>query len=484
MKKLILIIGLLTLFLSGIHCQKEVSVSPDQPSVHKGVIYIGSNPTNAKIYLNDKNTGKVTPDSLRWLETGKYKLTLKLKNWSDSLFYVSVNEIRKDSLYIDFTKNVSMCGTLEIKTTPAGATILINSENSGKVTPAVISNLLPGRYNIGLLKERYWYDTVNVNIISRKTTTIQKVLADTAVWIVYNKFNSAIPSNSILSVAVDKNNIKWIGTSGEGLVSFDDKVWKVFNISNSPLPDNSVNVVYVDRFNNKWIGTLNYGLVKYDGVNWILYNVNNSGLPSNTIWGIAEDLNGDLWVATYNKGLAVFNGINWKVYNSSNTGLPIDYISAITIDKSGNKWIGTPANGIVKFDGINWSIYNSGNGWMPDIITALGTDDAGNIWAGITHFSNYTGGLYKFGEAKGWELFSSYFSDRISCIVNSENRLWIGSYDNGFGLIEGRFIYRDFYNGSNSPIQNNIVNSIVIDATGNKWIGTGSDGLMKFKFKN
>jgi hypothetical protein len=484
MKKVIIIICLSVLYFIGIHCQKEVSVSPEESPIHKGFINIESNPTNAKIFLNDKNTGRITPDSLRWLEAGKYKLTLKLNNWADSVFYISIDEIRRDSLYIDFTRDSAMCGTLEVKTTPAGATIFINSENSGKVTPATISNLLPGEYNIGFLKERYWYDTVNVTIMSNRTTAVQRVLADTAVWIVYKKSNCQIPSNSILSVAVDNNNIKWVGTVGQGLVSFDDKVWKIFNRDNSPLPDNSINIVFIDKLNNKWIGTINSGLVKYNESTWTIYNTSNSGLPSDMIWGIAEDKNGDLWIATYNKGLAVFDGFSWRVYNSSNTGVPIDNITSLLIDKNGNKWIGTSINGIFKFDGNNWQNYSSENNWMPDIVTALGTDDTGNIWAGISHYDNFPGGLYKFDEINGWTLFTSYFSDRISCIVSASNRYWIGSYNNGFGLIEGRFIYRDFYNSSNSPIQTDIVNSIAIDAEGNKWIGTGADGLLKFKFKN
>lgn len=123
MKKVIINSCIAVLVLIGFYCQKELSVSPEDPVIHTGLIYIKSNPTNAKIFLNDKNTGKTTPDSLRWLEAGKYKLTLKLNDWADSVFFVTIDEIKKDSVLIDFTMNSSMSGTLDVKTLPAGAEI-------------------------------------------------------------------------------------------------------------------------------------------------------------------------------------------------------------------------------------------------------------------------------------------------------------------------------------------------------------------------
>jgi hypothetical protein len=484
MKKIIIDCFLFALLLIGIFCNKEVSVSPQELPIHTGRIYIMSNPSKAKIYLNDKNTGRLTPDSIRWLEAGKYKITLKLDDWNDIVLNTNIDETKMDSLFIDFTKDPSMCGSLEVKTNPSGAEIFLNSESTGKLTPSTIDNLFPGTYNLLLHRVRYLDDTLQVKIASKKTTSVTRVLVDTAVWNVYNKYNSPLPTNSILSIAIDNYNIKWIGTLGGGLVIFDDKEWKIFNTDNSPLPDNSINVIYIDAHNNKWLGTLNEGLVKFDGTSWTIYNISNSGLPSNKIWAINSDLNDNLWIGTYDKGIAVFDGFNWKVYNENNSELPSNYVTSLAIDKNNNKWIGTFVDGLVKYDGTNWQQYNSNNSWMPDLITALCVDESGDIWAGITYWDNYPGGLYKFDESKGWMLYTSYFSDRLSCIVSDlKNRLWIGTYDNGLGLIEGIFIYRDFYNSTNSPIYSDIVNCIAVEMSGIKWVGTGTDGLMRLKFK-
>ncbi|RPI13088.1 MAG: hypothetical protein EHM58_19165 [Ignavibacteriae bacterium] len=55
-------------------------------------------------------------------------------------------------------------------------------------------------------------------------------------WIVYTTTNSGLPSNNIFPIAIDTNNIKWIGTS-QGLAKFDGANWIVFDTSNSPLPE-------------------------------------------------------------------------------------------------------------------------------------------------------------------------------------------------------------------------------------------------------
>ncbi|MGE5352777.1 MAG: two-component regulator propeller domain-containing protein [Acidobacteriota bacterium] len=65
------------------------------------------------------------------------------------------------------------------------------------------------------------------------------------------------------SVAVEKTNIVWSGTRWEGLYRIDgesDTVHTVYNISNSSLPDNDIRSIAIDRNNLKWIGTASAGI--------------------------------------------------------------------------------------------------------------------------------------------------------------------------------------------------------------------------------
>jgi len=107
--------------------------------------------------------------------------------------------------------------------------------------------------------------------------------------------------------------------------------------------------ITIDNDGNKWIGTWGGGLAKFDGVNWVVYNTSNSGLPENFVMTITIDNDGNKWIGTWGGGLAKFDGVNWVVYNTSNSGLPENQINAIYIDIYGNKWIGTNGRGVAVY---------------------------------------------------------------------------------------------------------------------------------------
>ena len=65
--------------LSAVSCKREIYTGVTEPSVFQnGRIFVNSNPKRASIYLNGRNTGQVTPDTLKWLDNGTYDITLKL----------------------------------------------------------------------------------------------------------------------------------------------------------------------------------------------------------------------------------------------------------------------------------------------------------------------------------------------------------------------------------------------------------------------
>jgi ligand-binding sensor domain-containing protein len=56
----------------------------------------------------------------------------------------------------------------------------------------------------------------------------------------YNVLNSGLPENWVYSIAIDSNNVKWVGNLSEGLTSFDGNQWITYNTNNSGLPDNKI----------------------------------------------------------------------------------------------------------------------------------------------------------------------------------------------------------------------------------------------------
>ena len=77
--KILQVLSVFTLFVFLISCDKEISHSPVEPEPSRGNIKLESNPESFLIYVNGRNTGSITPDSLLFLDPGEYLITLKKK---------------------------------------------------------------------------------------------------------------------------------------------------------------------------------------------------------------------------------------------------------------------------------------------------------------------------------------------------------------------------------------------------------------------
>ena len=83
--------AILILLLS---CKTNPPNAPSLPKLEFGKIFVTANIDGAKIYLNDINTGKITPDTIE-AATGTYELRLEKENYLSS---VQIVEVLKDSL--------------------------------------------------------------------------------------------------------------------------------------------------------------------------------------------------------------------------------------------------------------------------------------------------------------------------------------------------------------------------------------------------
>ncbi|RJP72280.1 MAG: PEGA domain-containing protein [Ignavibacteriales bacterium] len=477
-KILMVIFFIVSFFFAFLSCAKEVSVTPDDPAVSTGFFKIESNPSGAKIYINGTNTGKFTPDSIRFLEDGDYKILLRLTNWKDTSIYVTINNGEKKELFVNFKTNPTMYGSIKLTSYPSGASILLDDSVTGKFTPTNLSNLLPGTHTLTLKKAGCENDIFDVKVESQQITEIHRVLPDTTYWIIYRTTNSGIPTNSVLSLAIDNENTKWIGTDGKGIAVLKGNEWTIYNKSNSPLPDNRIQCILIDKDNNKWFGTTYYGLVKFDGTNWTIYNTTNSGLPANNIYSLVQAPDGKIWIGTYNTGIAVYDGNSFTIYNKSNSGLPSNFITSIAIPSLNDVWVSTFFGGIAHFKNNTWKVYDESNAKISNDVNVIAVDNKGSVYAGTAD-----AGPLKF-DGTNWSFIQPPFAFQITSIIADEkNYVWFGSSDNGFSLIQAMFTFRDIYNEVNSPLVVSSVNAIAVDNDNYKWIGTWGGGLVKFKGK-
>jgi len=476
----------LAFVLLSLSCNKEVSVTEPAIKPSQGFVYLETIPTGANIYLNGIKTGQITPDSIKWLNTGENKILLRLKGYRDSSITVNIADTQKQYITVDFTKNPSMRGSIEITSDPTGASIIFNDSILNKITPLTIKNLLPGKYKINLRKVGFIEDTVFVNVESAKTQIIERELVDSTVWVTFRKSNSGLPSNFPSCIAVDKStNEKWIGTADDGVAVFNEIDWKLYNISNSPLPDNKINKIFIDDQNIKWIGTVYGGLAKFDGTSWTIYNTGNSDIPGDNITSIKKDRNNNIWITTFQKGIAKYDGSNWIKYNLSDSAGTVKTGYDIEFDDSGNVYLATIECGIIRFDGLNIQRLTYKNKFMGTYPTSIKFNN-GFLYAGF--FLDYDPEFRGFRRMKNGKWYKSENRWEASFLIYSFtfdkfNEAYVAA-GNGFAIyriIGDIFFYRVYLNKDNSPLGNYPIYEIAVDNNNVKWIASFGGGLYKYK---
>ncbi|MBI2968328.1 MAG: hypothetical protein HYY40_11035 [Bacteroidetes bacterium] len=250
--------------------------------------------------------------------------------------------------------------------------------------------------------------------------------------------------------------------------------WRVFNTTNSLLPDDQVKSIIIDREDTKWIGTAGGGLVKLTaGGKWTVYTSANSGLPDNFIDSISFDKSGTAWIAS-GSGVVKFEPgalstadpkAGWTLFSSANSGLP--FIRSILIDDAQNKWIGTLYGGLARMEPArigsshaNWTIYANFNSRLPNnAVWPLAMDEDDNLWIGTRG-----GGLAKLipGNARDnkpdeWIIFNSSNSglpdnEVVSLKVAPGNIIWVGTVKGGAAQFNEKINQWKTFNTFNSGI--------------------------------
>ncbi len=476
-----IIILLLLLSNTAFVCDKDVTVNPPPGPVATGKIKILSNPEGSTIYLNGRNTGRKTPDSLTYLENGTYQLTLKKQYFRDTSVIIDVTKGSVVDTNIDYLSNPLMYGGFYVTSSPDSSDILLNDSSTGLQTPAAITGLIPGTYKVSL-KRTGFRDAVISNAVveSNLVRTLYSALEDTTIWVNFQTSNSNIPTNVLSCIAIDLNGIKWIGTLEFGLLRFDGSSFEKFDKNNSPLPDNKILCLTVDPSNRVWIGT-DDGLAVLINGSWSVYTKNNSGLPINSIKSLAAGKSNTMWIGT-SLGLVKYDG-NWEVYTISPN--ITNWVNTISVDQAGNKWLGISdtSMGVVSFDGTNFTDYPIEEyGYQTNNVVYSSVSPSGQIWFGCNPFNGVPGGLTYFDGSNFTNLDLPSFTLINSLYVGSTDIKWVSS-ENGLYKITGTSQITN-YNTENSPLPSNTVKGSIEDNTGTVWIATGTAGLVKFKAGN
>ena len=123
-----------------------------------GYLEIISEPTGAMISLNKEKQNKSTPTLLGPLEAGTYEVSLTaagFESWSKIVAISENDTVLKTVRLVPLTPGKPKVGEIEISSTPPGASIFMDSRDTGKKTPAVLRNLTVEEHTILLTKNGF-----------------------------------------------------------------------------------------------------------------------------------------------------------------------------------------------------------------------------------------------------------------------------------------------------------------------------------------
>jgi ligand-binding sensor domain-containing protein len=480
--KRIIIISLLILGL--ISCEKDVFTGLLEGSIPEyGKVFVSSNPGGYKIFIDNKNMGVVSPDTVLYLTAGQHKLNLRHDLFSDTTLTITVDKSTVKIISIDMLKNPRFYATLTLYSIPSAAKIYLNDQLINNiVTPTTIRNVYPGKYELKLSKKDCRDDSTNIVVKGGEFVVIQRILEDTSRTVSYRTNNSDISSNSVNKIIIDKFNNKWIGTVDHGLIKFDGKNWTSYENA-GVIEGKRIQDLLIDKSGKLWIASIQ-GLFVYDGISWRSLT---SNLPSENVIALDEDPYGNIWIATLN-ALAKYNGNTFQIFNSENTDVTFLNLSSVTSSKNGDIWVGTSGSGLLKFNGITWTNYLAvGMDLEPpkvsNIIKDIIVDKNGNLFSfhAADPPSETRRALIRYDGTYWTELKLNllFALDVESFYLDNSNNIWMAL--NG-GLVK----YNPpqplkFYDADSYGYFNKWCTSFSLDLNGDGWLATKGAGIAKLK---
>lgn len=317
-----------------------------------------------------------------------------------------------------------------------------------------------------------------------------------------NRINIVKPAPEIINhatirtIALDYNNNLWLGTTNEGLITYniEDNKFAYFNTQNpstSNLTSNSIRFIYVDNLNNIWITT------KFGGIN--LYDVrtknfshitrghgNSTGLNDEFVMAVHQDKNRDVWFGTKQGALNKWdiNNNTFKVYrynkkiNSQNLSNRIHYIKS----NANNKLYLGISNSLELYDPVT----DISEILLNKTVYSFDIDQNQRLWVATEH------GVHVFCTKTNKEITSELSISKellnndlwiLKIICDSKNRIWMGGQNSGLWLVNNdRQLLTNLKHDVNdsTTISGNMIRGIMEDSHGNIWIGTKADGLNKY----
>lgn len=294
---------------------------------------------------------------------------------------------------------------------------------------------------------------------------------------------------------VDKRGSVWIGTI-EGLYIIDPVTKKSTLYTHSEtdeysLPNNSIWSIKEDNLKNVWIGTFSGGLAYAnldENISFTSYFPKSKSLNHAPVSGFAEDKE-NIWISTEGGGLNRMNKstgeFTYYMHNPQGNSLSSNNIKSLALDKHKRLWISTFNGGMDCLDiGKNrfrnyMANPQDSSGLYSNSLRKITLEADSGLWVVYQHnkqlLSYYSFETDRFRHFEFGEKENQYYIFDI--LRGRNNRLWILSYQKLYTMDLTTYDIRDVSLNDSLYLYGR---SLCQDASGNIWIGTTGNGLIRY----
>lgn len=266
----------------------------------------------------------------------------------------------------------------------------------------------------------------------------------------------------------DRAGILWVGTSANGLFTYDGKKLEPVETSHA-----RIRTITEDREGNIWVGTDGGGLnrlrrrvVELQGT--------AEGLPFDIVRSVAEDNTGAIWAVLQDAQLARNDGGGWKTI-STTKDWPGGQATCVTSDKTGVVWIGTYLRGLYRWQNGNFTVLRKRDGLAATSVRSLLVDREGALW--IAYSSGDVLQRYHNGRFENFELPANSRPIRTMC-EDSTGNIWMANLDAQLLRFDGSRVV-DETSHTTEPYRP--IRCLTATPDGSLWIGYSTVGLGRLK---
>lgn len=304
------------------------------------------------------------------------------------------------------------------------------------------------------------------------------------IWIGHKEGGISYLHNGVISPYQKQNSVESLIT---GIASsIEGKIWIASQNDGLLLVDwlNGLETSFKDQFTDKIVNGIetgeqdeilvatDNGLLEYRLIEHVGLMKQNTFLEGMNISNVRSMGRNKFVVSTISEGVFILKLGTDEV---KSIPLPEDIvIKDIYVDDEGNIYVCTINEGLIKYtpDEDKVSVYNTGNGMETDAINTVFVDREETVWIG-----SYGKGVYKHAH----EIFTYYlksnqeYTEVRDVFVRGKEKFF--ALENYVVRVKG-----DRFNKADTIFFPNkaLISSIWVDAFGDVWVGTTSEGVMKY----